>query len=80
MLAHAQAVNLYHKKNLGEKIGITYNFMLCDLDTMASETGKTSLNLVRMVWNNLFMDPVFKGSYPALLFDRLKASQPIFWG
>jgi beta-glucosidase len=75
MLAHAGAVNIYHKKNLGGKIGITYNFMLCDLDTTASEAGKTSLNLVRMAWNNLFMDPVFKGSYPQELFDRLKAAQ-----
>ncbi len=75
MLAHAEAVNLYHKKNLGGKIGITYNFMLCDLDTTASEAGKTSLDLVKMAWNNLFMDPVFKGSYPSRLFDRLKASQ-----
>ena len=75
MLAHAEAVNLYHKKNLGGKIGITFNFMLCDLDTTASEAGKTSLDLVKMVWNNLFMDPVFKGSYPSTLFDRLKASQ-----
>jgi beta-glucosidase len=75
MLAHAETVNLYHKKNLGGKIGITYNFMLCDLDSTASETGKASLNLVRKAWNNLFMDPVFKGSYPKELFDRLKASQ-----
>lgn len=75
MLAHAQTTNLYHSKKLGGKIGITYNFMLCDLDSAASETGKTSLNLVRKAWNNLFMDPVFKGSYPQELFDRLKASQ-----
>ena len=75
ILAHAQTVNLYHKKNLGGKIGITYNFMLCDLDSTASEAGKTSLNLVRQAWNNLFMDPVFKGTYPKELFDRLKASQ-----
>ena len=75
MLAHAQTVNLYHRKNLGGKIGITFNFMLCDLDSTASESGKTSLNLVRKVWNNLFMDPAFKGSYPKELFDRLKTSQ-----
>jgi beta-glucosidase len=75
LLAHAQTVNLYHKKNLGGKIGITYNFMLCDLDSTASESGKTSLKLVREAWNNLFMDPVFAGSYPKELFDRLKASQ-----
>src|SRR5664279_3186151 len=75
MLAHAQIVNLYHGKKLGGKIGITYNFMLCDLDSAATESGKTSLDLVRKAWNNLFMDPVFKGSYPKELFDRLKASQ-----
>src|SRR5664279_2526128 len=75
MLAHAQTVNLYHGKKLGGKIGITYNFMLCDLDSAATESGKTSLDLVRKAWNNLFMDPVFKGSYPKELFDRLKASQ-----
>jgi beta-glucosidase len=75
MLAHAQTVNLYHKKNLGGKIGITYNFMLCDLDSTASESGKTSLKIVRRVWNNLFMDPAFNGSYPPELLDRLKASQ-----
>lgn len=75
MLAHAQTVNLYHKKNLGGEIGITYNFMLCELDTTASATGESSLNLVGMVWNNLFMDPVFKGAYPKELSDRLKASQ-----
>ncbi len=33
MLAHAETVNLYHRKKLGGKIGITYNFMLCDLDS-----------------------------------------------
>jgi beta-glucosidase len=59
MLAHAQTVNLYHKKKLGGKIGITFNFMLCDLDSTATESGKSSLNLVRMAWNNLFLDPVF---------------------
>jgi beta-glucosidase len=75
MLAHAQAVNLYHQKKLGGKIGITYNFMLCDLDSAATESGKASLTLVRKVWNNLFMDPAFLGSYPKDLFDRLKASQ-----
>ncbi len=75
MLAHARAVNLYHMKNLGGKIGITYNFMLCELDSTATEMGNASLSLVRMVWNNLFMDPIFKGSYPQVLFDRLKASQ-----
>jgi len=75
MLAHAQAVNLYRQKKLGGKIGITYNFMLCDLDSAATEAGKTSLNLVRKVWNNLFMDPAFKGTYPGELFDRLKAAQ-----
>jgi beta-glucosidase len=75
MLAHAQTVNLYHSKNLGGKIGITYNFMLCDLDTTATESGKRSLNIVRKVWNNLFMDPAFKGSYPPELLDRLKAAQ-----
>jgi beta-glucosidase len=75
MLAHAQTVNLYHSKNQGGKIGITYNFMLCDLDSTASESGKSSLNIVRRVWNNLFMDPAFKGSYPEDLLDRLKASR-----
>jgi len=75
ILAHAQATNLYHSKKLGGKIGITYNFMLCELDSTASESGKASLGLVRKAWNNLFMDPVFKGSYPQELFDRLKASQ-----
>ena len=75
MLAHAQTVNLYHRKKLGGKIGITFNFMLCELDTTASESGKTSLDIVRRVWNNLFMDPVFKGSYPQDLLERLKASQ-----
>jgi beta-glucosidase len=75
ILAHALAVNLYHQKNLGGKIGITYNFMLCDLDSIASEEGKTSLNIVRRVWNNLFMDPVLTGSYPPDLLDRLNASK-----
>lgn len=75
MLAHAQAVNLYHSKKLGGKIGITYNFMLCDLDSTASESGKSSLKIVRRVWNNLFMDPAFSGSYPADLLVRLNATQ-----
>jgi beta-glucosidase len=75
MLAHAQAVNLYHQKKLGGKIGITYNFMLCELDGNATDAGKESIRMARMAWNNLFMDPVFKGSYPQELFDRLKASQ-----
>ena len=74
MLAHAQTVNLYHSKNLGGKIGITYNFMLCELDSAATVSGKTSIELARKVWNNLFMDPAFKGSYPNELLDRLKAS------
>jgi beta-glucosidase len=75
MLAHAEAVNLYHKKKTGGKIGITYNFMLCDLDTVASASGKASLILAREAWNNLFMDPVFLGSYPQDLINRLNVSQ-----
>lgn len=75
MLAHAQAVNSYHQKKLGGKIGITYNFMLCDLDSAATESGKASLNTIRQVWNNLFMEPALKGTYPKELFDRLKATQ-----
>jgi beta-glucosidase len=75
MLAHAGAVNEFHKRKLGGKIGITYNFMLCDLDSTASEAGKKSLETVRQVWNNLFMDPIFLGVYPKELFDRLKASE-----
>jgi beta-glucosidase len=74
ILAHANAVNLYHKKNLGGKIGITYNFMLCDLDSAATESGTKSLNIVRRVWNNLFMDPAFKGEYPQDILDILKPS------
>lgn len=75
MLAHAGAVNLYHSKKLDGKIGITYNFMLCELDSTATEAGKNSLNLARLAWNNLFMDPVFKGTYPKEVFDRLNASK-----
>lgn len=75
MLAHASAVNLYHDKKLGGKIGITYNFMLCELDSAGSDSGKASLEMARMAWNNLFMDPVFKGSYPKVLFDRINASR-----
>lgn len=75
MLAHAEAVNLYHKKHPGGQIGITYNFMLCELDSTATEKGKESLNLARLAWNNLFMDPAFKGSYPKVMFDRLEASK-----
>ncbi|MFN8258543.1 MAG: family 1 glycosylhydrolase [Bacteroidales bacterium] len=75
MLAHSNAVNLYHQKKLGGKIGITYNYMLCEPDTALTENGKKSLDLVRLAWNELFMDPVFKGSYPAELFNRLKASE-----
>ena len=75
MLAHAGAVNAYHQKKLGGQIGITYNFMLCEMDTTASENGNKSLEIVRSVWNNLFMDPVFKGYYPKDIFDRLNASQ-----
>ena len=75
ILAHAQAVNLYHQKKQGGKIGITYNFMLCELDTVATENGKVSIDLARKAWNNLFMDPVFKGSYPQDLYERLKVSQ-----
>jgi beta-glucosidase len=75
MLANAGAVSAYHRKKLGGKIGITYNFMLCDLDSASTENGKKSLDTVRRVWNNLFMDPPFKGEYPKDLFERLHASQ-----
>ena len=75
MLAHANTVNLYHQKKQGGKIGITYNFMLCALDGEGSDSAKASLQLVREAWNNLFMDPVFKGSYPADLFTRLQAEK-----
>jgi beta-glucosidase len=75
MLAHASAVNAYHKRNLGGQIGTTYNFMLCEMDTTASENGNKSLDVISRVWNNLFMDPVFKGYYPKDIFDRLNAAQ-----
>ena len=39
--------------------------MLCALDDEGSDSAKASLQLAKEAWNNLFMDPVFKGSYPA---------------
>jgi len=75
MLAHATVVNSYHHKNPAVRIGITYNFMLCELDSTVSENGNKSIQIVRRVWNNLFMDPVFKGDYPHDIYERLNARQ-----
>jgi beta-glucosidase len=75
MMAHASAVNLYHQKKLGGKIGITFNYMLCDLDSTATENGSKSLDMVKKVWNDLFMDPVFKGEYPKDVYERLNAAR-----
>jgi beta-glucosidase len=75
MLAHASVVNSYHSKKLSGQIGITYNFMLCRLDSTASENGAKSLEIVKKVWNDLFMDPVFKGEYPSDIMTILNAPQ-----
>jgi beta-glucosidase len=76
MLAHASVVNSYHSKKLSGQIGITYNFMLCQLDSTATDEGAKSLGIVKRVWNDLFMDPVFKGEYPADILEILKAPKP----
>lgn len=70
LLAHARAVNLYKNNNYDGEIGITLNLypMYANSD---SKEDILATKLVDEYHNKLFLDPIFKGEFPAYFMSEV---------
>ncbi len=75
LLAHGRAVQVFRQGNYGGKIGLILNLnglipaSNCEQDLAATQR-------VHDETHALFLDPVFKGTYPQALFEYIGAHQP----
>ena len=67
--AHGSAVKIFREKGYKGQIGITLNLAPYEPasseinDVMAASTGDAQ-------WNRLFLDPIFKGTYPEIIMNN----------
>ena len=71
MMAHGAAVKAYRETGLTAEIGITLNMNMCYPYRPENPDDATMAAMQQLQGNNLFGDPVMKGSYPKELFDYL---------
>ena len=75
LLAHGQSVSLYHELNLPGQIGIVLNLSTFIPKSPSREdvvAAKRNEDLV----NGLFLDPIYKGSYPSDIFKWVGGMAP----
>ena len=74
-LAHGQAVQLYRQLGLPGQIGVVLNLATFLPKTDAPEDVAAAGRLEDFI-NNMFLDPIFKGSYPQNLMDWIGPMAP----
>lgn len=72
LMSHGTAVKAYRSMGLPGKIGITLNMNQPYPADIKNEEDQKAAERMRMQNNQLFGDPVMKGTYPQELFDFLK--------
>lgn len=73
LMSHGAAVKAFRETGLKSEIGITLNLNLSyPIDPHNPEDVKASERM-NMLYNNLFADPVLKGTYPKEFFDCVKS-------
>jgi beta-glucosidase len=78
LLANAEVTKIYHDLKLGGSIGITLNLSPC-IPFNAADAGDLKVtDLQDQLLNRMFLDPLFKGSYPAQALDSIQKYDPSF--
>ncbi len=79
LLAHGKTIQLYRQNSYRGKIGI-----VVDLNHMQPaserEADRAACQRVYQETTSLFLDPIFKGHYPELLFDWIGSHRPRIQG
>ncbi len=78
LLASAKAIQLYRAMKLGGSIGITLNLAPCVPANPANPKDVTASAFQDLFMNRLFLDAVFKGSYPKQVIDTMQKYDKTF--
>jgi beta-glucosidase len=78
LLANAAVTKLYHEMKLGGSIGITLNLSPCIPVNPNNPKDVKAADLQDQLLNRLFLDPLFKGTYPKQAIDSLKKYNSVF--
>ena len=74
LMSHGAAVKAYRETGLKAEIGITLNMNMVHPLNPGCEKDVKAARLMQLQQNNLYGDPVYKGEYPAELFEHLKTA------
>ncbi|MEP7107376.1 MAG: family 1 glycosylhydrolase [Ferruginibacter sp.] len=78
LMANARVTKMYHDLKLGGSIGITLNLSPCiPMDANSQEDTKAT-GLQDQLLNRMFLDALFKGTYPAQALDSFQKYDPAF--
>lgn len=75
LLSHGKAVQVFRQGGYGGKIGLALNLNGL-LPASNSEEDAAAAQRVHDETHALFLDPIYKGSYPQALFEYIGAHQP----
>lgn len=78
LLANAAVTKMYHDLKLGGSIGITLNLSPCIPFNPADPGDVSVTDLQDQLLNRMFLDPLFKGTYPAQALDSIQKYDPSF--
>lgn len=78
LLANAAVVKMYHDMHLGGTIGMTLNLSPCVPMNETNPKDVTAAALQDALLNKLFLDPIYKGTYPAQVMDSIQKYDPSF--
>lgn len=78
LLASAAVIKMYHEMNLGGSIGITLNLSPTVPMNKNNPDDVKATVLQDALLNTLFLDPLFKGSYPKQALDSIQKYDPSF--
>ncbi len=77
-LANAAVIKLYHTLNLGGQIGMTLNVEPTAAWNVKDERDIKAAKFQDLLLNQLFIDALFKGSYPQEALDSFRKYDPTF--
>ncbi len=75
LLSHGKAVQLFRQEGYNGQIGIVLN-LSHQLPATESEADRAACRRVHEQQAGLFLDPLFNGQYPEMLFDWIGPHQP----
>ena len=78
LLASAAVIKMYHDMHLDGSIGITLNLSPCVPMNANNPADIKAAALQDALLNTLFLDPLFKGSYPKRAMDSIQKYDPSF--